>query len=546
MTTDGAGEQGRLRAELHRVTEAHERLERLHRLTVSLAEVTTRARLADLVIDTVMPALGGDGIALIELTASREAILLAAEGIGGDALAALAQQHVGQGAHWSTSADSVIGAPAQLHGYVATPLIIDGTEIGVVAIGYALLPPTTAVFRGLVEDVARQLALALERAASYERLDHERERAEHASRAKDEFLAMLGHELRNPLAPILTAIELMRLRGEKTLDRERTVIERQVRYMIRLVDDLLDISRVTRGKIELRRQAIEISQVVAQAVELVSPAMEDRAHLLSIEVPKAGVVVHADPQRLAQVLANLLTNAAKYTPHGGRISLTVHAGEGEVSIAVRDSGIGIDAQLLPHVFELFVQGRQGIDRANGGLGLGLAIAHTLVELHGGTIHAHSEGTGKGAEFTVKLPRYANTRPSKPHMSGPLTVAGPGLEVLVVDDNEDAAFLFSEALKRLGHRVIVAHDGPSALELVRNAPPQIAFLDIGLPVMDGYELGRRLKEGATGTRIPKLVAVTGYGHSSDRERSRDAGFDLHLVKPIDLATVLDAIGKLDIR
>jgi CheY-like chemotaxis protein len=270
--------------------------------------------------------------------------------------------------------------------------------------------------------------------------------------------------------------------------------------------------------------------------------MEERAHRLTLDVPGSGMVVHADPARLAQVLANLMTNAAKYTPHGGAIHVTVGASDNMVHIVVRDSGIGIDPKLLPHVFDLFVQGRQGIDRAAGGLGLGLAIARTLVELHGGSISANSAGEGRGSEFRVELPRYANTRPvMRPGHSGAFAVAAMrSLRVLVVDDNEDAAFLFSEALRKLGHVVDVAHDGPSALAIARERPPEVAFLDIGLPVMDGYELGRRLKE--VGVQV-KLVAVTGYGNTSDRVRSREAGFDLHLVKPVDLSLIQDALGKL---
>jgi CheY-like chemotaxis protein len=277
---------------------------------------------------------------------------------------------------------------------------------------------------------------------------------------------------------------------------------------------------------------------------LSSPAFEERAHELVIDAPESGIVVHADPARLAQVIANLLTNAAKYTPHAGRISLRVQSSTSKVEITVKDNGIGIEPSLLPHVFDLFVQGRQGIDRAVGGLGLGLAIAKSLLEMHGGSIRVHSDGANTGSEFTLELPRFANTRPSKPNLSGAFALpAARARRVLVVDDNEDAAFLFSEALKRMGHHVDVAYDGPSALECARKQLPEVAFLDIGLPVMDGYELGRRLRE-LGGPNPPHLIAVTGYGHTSDRERSREAGFDLHLVKPVELAAVQAALEKLE--
>ena len=294
------------------------------------------------------------------------------------------------------------------------------------------------------------------------------------------------------------------------------------------------------------RQQYLAKRRIAQAVELASPALEERNHKLSLDVPPSGVVVHADPQRLAQVVCNLLTNAARYTPSGGDVHLRVHPSASTVSVSVRDNGIGIDPKLLPHIFDSFVQGRQGIDRAAGGLGLGLAIAKSLLDMHGGSIRVQSAGPHKGSEFTIELPRFANTRPAAARNNTSGAFALPSARkrrVLVVDDNEDAAFLFSEALRRLGHHVDVAYDGPTALEAARENPPEIAFLDIGLPVMDGYELGRRLRELGVG-KSPHLIAVTGYGHTSDRERSRDAGFDLHLVKPIELGQVTDAIAKLD--
>jgi signal transduction histidine kinase len=529
------------------VRDARDHLVLLHRLTAALGEATTHEQLAAIVRDIIAPALGAYALVVAELHDDGLATLASA-GPGADTLLALARR-AGERTLWSVGS-AVAGqgpslldqrTPHDLRAFAHVPLEMAGRYLGALVLGFDHARVIGARYRGLVEDVARQLALALDRTRSYERLERERERAESACRAKDEFLAMLGHELRNPLSPILTATQLMRLRGEDLLQRERTVIERQVQHMIRLVDDLLDISRITRGKIELRRRPIELAEVVTQAVELASPAMEERSHRLSVDVPATGLVVNADLHRLAQVVANVLQNAAKYTPPGGAVSLGVRAAERTITIAVCDTGIGIDPQLLPHVFDVFVQGRQGLDRAAGGLGLGLAIARTLVELHGGTITASSAGPGRGSEFAITLARYANTRPRANH-SGVFHMHGlRRRRVLVVDDNEDAALLFSEALGKFGHHVTVAHDGPSALELARDQPPEIAFLDIGLPVMDGYELGRRLRE--LHVPAPRLVAVTGYGHSSDRERSRDAGFDLHLVKPLDLAAIQDALAKL---
>jgi signal transduction histidine kinase len=518
--------------------DAREHLVLLNRLGAALGEVTTRAQFVEVVRDIVVKSLDASTIVVLETDAHEPLI---ADGPGATALCDAARLPVMR-PRWSTSSAELSIAPPEIRSYALAPVNIGSRQLATLALGFTHERELSAALRGVVEDAARQLALALDRAVSYERLEQERQRAESASRAKDEFLAMLGHELRNPLSPILTATQLMRLRGEEIFEKERTVIERQCKHMIRLVDDLLDVSRITRGKVDLRRRPVEISEIVAQAVELASPAMEERAHRLTLDVPSSGMVVHADPARLAQVLANLLTNAAKYTPHGGSILVGVRTNDNMVQIGVRDSGIGIDPKLLPHVFDLFVQGRQGIDRAAGGLGLGLAIARTLVELHGGTICARSAGQGQGSEFCVELPRYANTRPSlRNNNSGAFALSAlRPLRVLVVDDNEDAAFLFSEALRKLGHQVDVAHDGPTALANARERPPEIAFLDIGLPVMDGYELGRRLKE--LGVEV-KLVAVTGYGNSSDRVRSREAGFDLHLVKPVDLSAIQDALAKL---
>jgi signal transduction histidine kinase len=521
--------------------DAREHLVLLNRLTASLGEVTTRAQLVEVVRDIVARVLDAAGIAVV-LTDDSAGAVLVSDGLGADTLCTIGRLPTVR-PKWSADVSMLAGAPHELQAFSITPVAVGTRRLATLVLGYSSQRELTAQLRALAEDVARQLALALDRTISYERLEHERQRAESASRAKDEFLAMLGHELRNPLSPILTATQLMRLRGEEIFDKERTVIERQVKHMIRLVDDLLDISRITRGKVDLRRRPVEVCEAIAQAVELVSPAMEERAHRLTLDVPNSGLVVHADPHRLAQVVGNLLTNAAKYTPHGGAIHIAAHSYDSKIIILVRDTGIGIDPKLLPHVFDLFVQGGQGIDRAAGGLGLGLAIARTLIELHGGTIKARSAGRGQGTEVIVELPRFANTRATTRNSNSgafQLAIVRPH-RVLVVDDNEDAAFLFSEALRKLGHSVDVAHDGPSALAAARMRLPEIAFLDIGLPVMDGYELGRRLKE--LGGESPKLVAVTGYGHSSDKARSHEAGFDLHLVKPVDLTAIQDALVKL---
>jgi PAS domain S-box-containing protein len=359
-----------------------------------------------------------------------------------------------------------------------------------------------------------------------------RSEAETATRAKDEFLAMLGHELRNPLSPMLTALQLMRLRGETAMLREREVLERQVKHLTRLVEDLLDVSRITRGKIALSKERIELSGVVARAVEMASPLIEQRAHHLSVDVPETGCIVEADPVRLAQVISNLLNNAATYTRAGGRIAIEAARENGEVVTRVRDSGDGIPPELLPRVFDFFAQGGRSIDRSLGGLGIGLSIVRSLVTLHGGSVTAHSEGLGRGSEFVVRLPRSEALAPAS--NAAPAGAAeAPKRRVLVVDDNRDAAETLAEALTELGSTVEFAFDGPSAIERALAFRPDVALLDIGLPVMDGYEVARRLRAEPALTGI-KLVAITGYGQQSDRDRAVEAGFDLHVVKPIELA------------
>jgi len=368
-----------------------------------------------------------------------------------------------------------------------------------------------------------------------------------ASRTKDEFLAMLGHELRNPLAPILTALQLMTLRGDTGAERERTVIDRQVRHLVRLVDDLLDVSRIARGKIDLRRNPIEIGDVVASAVEGASPLLEERHHHLELHVPRQGLRVNGDVTRLTQVVTNVITNAAKYTEPRGRISVTAALAGDRVELRVKDNGIGIDPVLLPSVFEMFTQDRQALDRSQGGLGLGLTIARSLVKLHDGTIEARSEGRGKGSEFIITLPAIASALPAADTTDAPgvAVKATPrtGRRVLVVDDNVDAARLIAAALEAVGHETRAAFDGPAALSIAAGFQPDIVLLDLGLPLMDGFEVARQLQESSLPGSSPVLVAVTGYGQPSDRERTESAGFQAHVVKPVDvheLITLLDSL------
>jgi len=397
----------------------------------------------------------------------------------------------------------------------------------------------------LLQQRAGALETELERRSELEEeLRQARQQAEAAATAKDEFLAMLGHELRNPLSPILTALELMKLRGDGRITREQEVIERQTRHLIRLVDDLLDVSRITRGKVHLRKERVEVRDVLAKATEIASPLLEQRRHHFEVQAPPRGLRLEADEARLAQVVANLLTNAAKYTEPGGHISLVARREGAQVVIEVRDDGIGIAPAFLPRIFDLFVQGRQALDRAEGGLGIGLALVRNLVALHGGTVDAASRGLGKGSTFTVRLPAQDGSHAAETPAAdagGPVGPQPARRRVLVVDDNDDARMLLTDILERAGYEVCAAESGPQALQQVEEFRPDVAVLDVGLPAMDGYELGSRIRS-LLGPRTPVLVALTGYGQETDRARSKKAGFAAHLVKPLEASELVEVIER----
>ena len=359
-----------------------------------------------------------------------------------------------------------------------------------------------------------------------------------AARRKDEFLALLGHELRNPLAPILTALELMRLRHSEHAVREREVIERQVQHMMRLVDDLLDLARIARGSVTLRREPYDLAKVVERAAEIASPLLEQHQHRLELDVP-AGLAVDVDVVRFTQVVANLLTNAAKFTPRGGSITVRGRMQRDEITLEVVDTGVGIEARDLERIFEPFVQAITRHEHAYGGLGLGLSLVRDLVSLHGGKVEAFSAGRGHGSTFVLHLPQ-GEQRAAEARLTPDVQPRAAGRRILLVDDNEDAADMLAIVLGELGHVVRVANDGPRALVVAAELVPEIAVLDLGLPVMDGYELASRLLEeyGARGIR---LVAITGYGQLEDRERTRAAGFDTHLVKPVELEDLRAALS-----
>jgi PAS domain S-box-containing protein len=360
-----------------------------------------------------------------------------------------------------------------------------------------------------------------------------------AAAKKDEFLAMLAHELRNPLAPIKAAADLLKLAGgdNRRLGQAAGIIDRQVRHMTELVDDLLDVSRVTRGLVELERQPIDMKTVVSSAVEQVKPLVEARTHALHVHAGAAHASVYGDHTRLVQVLVNLLGNAAKYTPHGGRIDVDVQVEQDMVRVAVADNGSGIEASLLPCVFDIFTQGVRTPDRSQGGLGIGLALVKSLVALHGGQVRAHSDGPGRGSVFEVMLPLLAGASSAPGELALAQSVAGAaaGKRILVVDDNVDAATTLGELLSALGHEVMVRFDGKSALADGPAFAPEVLVLDIGLPDIDGYELARRLRSEPA-TAGAHYLALTGYGQAHDRTLARAAGFDHHFVKPVDIAAL----------
>ncbi|WP_186511035.1 ATP-binding protein [Caenimonas sedimenti] len=433
-----------------------------------------------------------------------------------------------------------------MHAHYILPLVARGRTIGAMGVVQAESGRILGrADRALIRELGQRAALALDNARAYAEAEAARRQAESASRAKDEFLAMLGHELRNPLAPIATALELMARRDAKAHVEERRIIGRQVTHLSRLIDDLLDVSRITQGKVELKQVAVEVRTLIAHALEQTQPVYERRAQPVQVRLDAAGARVLGDPTRLTQVLCNLLINAAKFTPPDGRVEVTLRADATWVEIVVEDSGRGIAPELLPHVFDLFVQGRQSIDRRSGGLGLGLAIVRMLVERHGGQVQAASGGDNQGSRFTVRLPALlAQGVTEGEHPMEPATPTLPATpaRILIVDDNADAADTLGELLKMVGYEVRVAGDAEAALALVQEDLPQLALLDIGLPGMDGYELAERLRADAR-TRGIKLVALTGYGRENDRSRALGAQFDEHVVKPVAVDKLFELLGRM---
>jgi CheY-like chemotaxis protein len=366
------------------------------------------------------------------------------------------------------------------------------------------------------------------------------EKLQEANRRKDEFLAMLSHELRNPLAPIVTSAQVLDkvAPGDTRIAWVREVIERQVTHLAGLVDDLLDVSRITQGKITLHREAVELGKVLEHSLEIVRPLIDSKRHALSVQLPETPVWVFGDFSRLSQIFSNVLHNAAKYTTDAGSIELVVLVDRGSVSIRVRDNGIGIEPQFLPHVFEVFTQGYRGLDRSQGGLGVGLAVVRRLIELHQGEVNIMSDGPGLGTEVSIRLPCISEVV-QHPGVEAPRPRARGGKRILIVDDNADAAESIAVLMEIDGHEVKTVTDAMQALACLETFAPQIAIIDIGLPGMNGYELAAGIRANRSMPK-PMLIALTGYGQAEDFDRSRDAGFDHHFVKPAEIQAIQAAI------
>jgi signal transduction histidine kinase/DNA-binding response OmpR family regulator len=452
--------------------------------------------------------------------------------------------------------DIVLDAKSAVQGearyFQVIPLRSGERTVAMLALGHARAPSAHgAADQATLDELVSRAAIAFENARLYWNLKREmartkeaEEKLKEAARRKDEFLAMLSHELRNPLAPIRNAAEVMRRIAptDAGIVWARDVVERQVTHLAQLVDDLLDVSRITQGKISLKKEPLELGRVIQHSIDTARPLLEAKRHQLVVSASPGPIWVHGDFARLSQVVGNILNNAAKYTSEGGRIELSASADRGEALISVRDNGIGIDAALLPHVFELFTQGERSLDRSQGGLGVGLTVVDRLVDLHQGRVEVKSDGIGKGSLFRVILPCISEVpQAAEDTVAAVLAAPTAGKRVLVIDDNIDAAESIAVFLRLEGHEVRTVSDGPQAVAIAQVFAPHVAVVDIGLPGMNGYEVARRLR--LKGPEAPALlIALTGYGQKEDRTRSIEAGFDHHFVKPADPRVIQQAIAS----
>jgi PAS domain S-box-containing protein len=430
-------------------------------------------------------------------------------------------------------------AGAGHHAVMAVPLQVKGEVIGAISTAHREIRTFSQGELDLLQAFADQAALAMRNVQLFAREQAAREEAEAANHAKDQFLALLAHELRNPLAPIVTAATLLQHPNASStvVQRSAGIVVRQAGNLARLLDDLLDVSRITRGRIELRSDTVSIANAINGALETTQPLIDERRQVVSLELPVAPLYVEADPARLEQIVVNVLNNASKYTPPEGRIGVALSQEGDEAVLRIRDTGIGISAEMLPRIFELFVQGDQSLAHTSGGLGIGLTLVHRLVQLHHGRLEAHSDGPGRGSEFTIRLPR-------SPRAPAPVAATAPARcpvsTVLLIEDNADARQSLRSLLEREGHRVDDACDGPSGLASAEATQPEIVLIDIGLPGMDGYEVARSIR-AQRGTE-PILIAITGYGRADDRRRSLEAGFDAHLTKPVSPEQLDDLLAS----
>jgi signal transduction histidine kinase len=429
-----------------------------------------------------------------------------------------------------------------LKSFICTPLSVRGQILGVLTFVAAESGRRYSEHDlKVAEDLASRAAIAIENARLYNQLKE-------ADRSKDEFLATLAHELRNPLAPIRNVLSLMResANGDQ-FGPERAMAERQVLHLTRLIDDLMDVARISQGKMKLHKQVVNLATIVNQAVETARLQIESRRHQLTVSQPGEAIRLEADPTRLEQILWNLLNNAAKYSEPGSRINLMVEPAGAEVVIRVRDTGIGIKSEMLHRIFGMFVQVGEHKDHAQGGLGIGLSLVRTLVEMHGGSINAHSDGPGQGSEFVVRLP-ILTTLPAEetvPRTPAPKQECMPCRRILVVDDNVDAAESLAMLLTQFhGQDVQIAYDGPAALNAAEEYRPEVMLLDIGLPRMNGYAVARAIRERPWSEKVV-IIALTGWGQDGDRRCSKEAGIDHHLVKPVELAELLKLLAELPV-
>jgi signal transduction histidine kinase len=392
--------------------------------------------------------------------------------------------------------------------------------------------------RAALRDRRRQYAMRAELAERERQAKALRE----ADRRKDEFLAMLAHELRNPLAAVRNAVTVLKLSpDEESRNWASDVVERQTRQLVRLIEDLLDVSRITSGKIRLRKDYVDAGSILDQAVESAQPLIDDRRHALTISIERGKLPLHVDAARVEQIVVNLLTNAAKYTDSGGRIWLTAKPEGDQVVISIRDDGIGIPPEKLPEMFRIFSQGDRSLARSEGGLGIGLTVAQKLSEMHGGSVEARSEGPGKGSEFIVRLPRARPPKEPGTNARGTLHSSGRGFRILIVDDNVETARGMERLLKLLGNDARTVYNGRAAIETARTFGPDFVLLDIGLPGMDGYEVAATLRSDSI-HKDTVIIAVSGYGQEEDKRRSLAAGFNHHLVKPVDFDALIALLGR----